>query len=81
MCQSPVGYPISNVELIDINFYAAFEQATSEFSFLINSYNARDILLNVAGQSSENISLESSYVVPSLQGILKIAKQYATCVS
>jgi len=73
-----LGYPISDVELIDINFYAAFEQATSEFSFLINSYNARDILLNVAGQSSENISLESSYVVPSLQGILKIAKQYAT---
>lgn len=77
-CARRLGYPISDVELIDINFYAAFEQATSEFSFLINSYNARDMLLTVQGQNSENVSLESSYVIPSLQGVLQIAKQYAT---
>ena len=31
-CARRLGYPIQNVELIDENFYACFEEAASEYS-------------------------------------------------
>ena len=30
-CARRLGYPIQNVELVDENFYACFEEATSEY--------------------------------------------------
>ena len=44
-----VGYPIMDVELIDINFYTAFEAAVIEYSNQINQVNIVNNLINTLG--------------------------------
>ena len=41
-CARTVGYPIMDVELQDLNLWAAFEEATTKFSTMVNMYNAKD---------------------------------------
>jgi hypothetical protein len=44
-----VGYPIMDVELIDINFYTAFEAAVIEYSNQVNQINIVNNLINTLG--------------------------------
>jgi hypothetical protein len=44
-CAKRLGYPIMEVELQDVNFYAAFEEAITEFSTQVNMYNAKDVYM------------------------------------
>ena len=44
-----VGYPIMDVELIDINFYTAFESAVIEYSNQVNQINIVNNLINTLG--------------------------------
>ena len=44
-----VGYPIMDVELLDINFYNAFESAVIEYSNQVNQINITNNLLNTLG--------------------------------
>ena len=39
-CAKRLGYPITEIELQDINLYAAFEEAVTEFSTQVNMNNA-----------------------------------------
>ena len=48
-CARRLGYPIQNVELIDDNFYACFEEATSEYSAQVNQFNIRNNLGSMIG--------------------------------
>jgi hypothetical protein len=48
-CARRLGYPIQNVELIDDNFYACFEESTSEYSAQINQFNIRNNLGSLIG--------------------------------
>jgi hypothetical protein len=48
-CARRLGYPIQNVELIDENFYACFEEATAEYGSQVNQYNIRNNLDTVKG--------------------------------
>jgi hypothetical protein len=48
-CARRLGYPIQNVELIDENFYACFEESTSEYSAQVNQFNIRNNLGSVVG--------------------------------
>lgn len=73
-----LGYPIQNVELVDVNFYAAYEDAISKYGTLISLFNARDNLINVSGLPTSSLSLESQYVQPTLSGVFRLAKQYAS---
>lgn len=72
-----LGYPITNIELVDINFYAAFEDAISKYGTLISLFNARDNLINVSGLPTSSLELQSQYIHPTLVGVFKLAKQYA----
>ena len=44
-----LGYPIEDIELIDLNFYAAFEEAVNEYSSQVNQFNIRNNMLNLLG--------------------------------
>lgn len=44
-CARKLGYPIMEVELQDINFFAAFEESVTEFSTQVNMSNAKDYML------------------------------------
>jgi len=48
-CARRLGFPIQNVELIDDNFYACFEEATSEYSAQVNQFNIRNNLGSMLG--------------------------------
>lgn len=76
-CARRLGYPITDIELQDVNFYAAFEESILEYSAQVNSLNARDNLLSVTGLPSNN-NLSGQLVTPTLQGIFRLAKQYGS---
>lgn len=79
-CAHRLGYPIMDVELQDINFYAAFEEAVIAYNNLVNEYDARDQLLALSGLPTGSINLATKYIKPTLQGIFKLSHQYGTPV-
>jgi len=78
-----VGYPIMDVELIDINFYTAFESAVIEYSNQVNQVNIANNLLNTLGintgsQFLSEGSFSDTLVGSSLSYITKLSKTYGT---
>jgi hypothetical protein len=51
-CVRRLGYPIIDVELIDEQLYACFEEATSEYSAQVNQFNIRNNLPQLMGQNT-----------------------------
>ena len=45
-CARRLGYPIENIELQDVNFYAAFEEAVTTYGNEIYAYKIRQDYLN-----------------------------------
>tara|TARA_R110000822_G_scaffold119507_1_gene252537 strand:- start:340 stop:1491 length:1152 start_codon:yes stop_codon:yes gene_type:complete len=72
-----LGYPIMSVELQDIQFYACFEEAVSEYSAQVNQFNIKDNLLHLTGQPTGS-SVTHKRVTPTLGITVKLAKQYGT---
>lgn len=73
-----LGFPITDVELNQINFYAAFEEAINEYGAQVNFYQARDNLINLQGFPTGSINLSGRYVSQTLKGIFKLAKAYGS---
>ena len=48
-CARRLGYPIQNVELVDENMYACFEEATAEYGSQVNQFNIRNNLDTLKG--------------------------------
>jgi len=46
-----LGYPIVDIELLDVNFYAAFEESVNEYGAIINQWNIVNNLANFIGSS------------------------------
>jgi hypothetical protein len=49
LCARRVGYPIENVELQDIQFWAAFEEAVTVYGNELYAFKVRDNLLSIEG--------------------------------
>ena len=49
-CARRLGYPIIDVELVDLNFYACFEEAVSEYGAQVNQFNIRNNLGSTMGK-------------------------------
>jgi hypothetical protein len=78
-----VGYPIMDVELIDINFYTAFESAVVEYSNQVNQVNIVNNLINTLGVQTGSAflgggSFTGKAVGTSLNYITKLSKAYGT---
>ena len=76
-CAKRLGYPIQDVELQDLNFYACFEEAISEYGNQVNTYNTRDNLLNLQGMTTGS-NLTGKYVTPAFTGIFKLTENYGS---
>jgi len=77
-CATRLGYPIIDVELIDDNFYACFEEAVSEYAAQVNQFNIRNNLTILTGQNPrEEFSgkLVDGSFVPT---IVKMSDAYGT---
>ena len=59
-----LGYPITDIELQDSQFYACFEESISEYSSQVNQFQIRENLLNVkgapTGSDMTNVEINSS---------------------
>ena len=73
-----LGYPIQDVELIDVMFYSAYETATNAYEAQVNQFNIRNYIANFQGQSVQSIgNLSGQAVVGTPMGqIIALADSY-----
>ena len=76
-CAKRLGYPIVDVELQDINFFACLEEATNEYSSQVNQYRAKENLLSLQGASTD-LDLSNTNMNANMQNLVNIAKDYGT---
>lgn len=76
-CAKRLGYPIVDIELQDIQFFACFEEAVSEYSSQVNQYRAKENLLTLQG-SSLDLDLSNTNTNSNLTNLVNIAKDYGT---
>ena len=74
-CAKRLGYPLTDIELQDINFYACFEEAVSEYGAQVNTYNIRDNMLNLYGANTGS-NLSGKNVSAGLGGLIALADEY-----
>ena len=81
-CALRLGYPIENVELQDINFYTAFEEAVTVYSNELFAYKQREDYLSIEGSNysyeETNVDLSNAQITPNLQPIINLTQQYGT---
>jgi hypothetical protein len=76
-CAKRLGYPIVDIELQDINFFACFEEATNEYSSQVNLYRTRENLLSLQGSNASS-DLRNKQLNNNLKTLVNIAKDYGT---
>lgn len=76
-CAKKLGYPIMEVELQDINFYACIEEAITEFGTQVNMYNAKDYMLTLVGTPTSS-ALNNKVISPNLGRTIDLAHNYGT---
>ncbi len=74
-CARRLGYPLVDVELQDISFYAAFEEAITTYGNELYAYQIRDNQLDLIGISTTT-PLNNSIITPSLQSVIRLSQQY-----
>ena len=75
-CALRLGYPIENVELQDLNFYAAFEEAVTVYGNEVYAYQSRDNYLSLEGATTASV-LNNALITPSMANIVRLSQQYA----
>ena len=75
-----LGFPTVAIELIDIQFYAAFEEAVNEYNAKVNEYNIINNIFSLQGQRIDSLgNLENRAIVGAgLPFLISIAKNYGT---
>ena len=72
-----LGYPIVAVELQDVQFYACYEEAVTEYSAQVNQFNIKDNLLSLQGQSTGS-SVTHRKVTPTFGRTIQLSEHYGT---
>lgn len=85
-CARRLGWPIENVELQDIQFWAAFEQAVTVYGNELYAYKQREDYLSLEGAEDYSYSasvvagttFENTLVTPNMGTIIRLSQQYGT---
>jgi hypothetical protein len=75
-CARRLGYPLVDIELQDLNFYAAFEDAITTYGNEIYSFQIRDNLLSLEGAPT-SAYVNNAIITPNMGMIIKLSQQYA----
>ena len=75
-CAQRLGWPIENVELQDVNFYTAFEQAVTVYGNELYAYQIRENMLNIEGLPVTTPVLNNTQITPNMGNIIRISEQY-----
>lgn len=73
-----LGYPIQDVELIDINMYACFEEAVLEYGSQVNQFNIRNNIGLLQGQPTTIDITQQNIQGIGLQYQINLAQSYGT---
>jgi len=76
-CARRLGYPIVEVELQDINFYAALEEAITTYGNEVYQYKVREGYLSMEGNSTAS-SLNNQVTTPNLGSIVRLSAAYGS---
>jgi len=76
-CARRLGYPLVEVELQDVNFYAAFEQAVTTYGNEVYAYKVRQDYLSLEGAPTGS-ALNHSLITPNMGNIIRLSNQYGT---
>jgi len=71
-----LGYPIVDIELQDINFYAAFEEAVTTYGNELFAYQAAENFLSFQGASQTIASANNSLPQPNLATAIRLSDAY-----
>jgi hypothetical protein len=74
-CAQRLGYPIMEVELQDIHFYTAFEEAITTYGNELYAYKIQQDYLSFEG-SSTSINVNNAIITPSFASIVRMSEQY-----
>jgi hypothetical protein len=74
-CARRLGYPLVDIELQNLNFYAAFEMAVTTYGNEVFAYKLRQDYLSLEGAPT-TLDLNNSLVTPNLNIIIKLSEQY-----
>ena len=70
-----LGYPIMEVELQDLNFYAAFEETITTYGNELYAYQVRDNMLSLEGAPTSS-NLNNALITPNFATIVRMSQQY-----
>jgi len=73
-----LGYPIVDIELQDLNFYAAFEEAITTYGNEMFAYQAAQNFLSFQGASTQIGSANTNLTKPNLASAIRLSDQYGT---
>jgi len=73
-----LGYPIVDIELQDLNFYAAFEEAVTTYGNEMFAYQAAQNFLSFQGASTTIGSANTNLAQPNLAAAIRLSDQYGT---
>jgi hypothetical protein len=76
-CARRLGYPLTDIELQDLNFYAAFEDAITTYGNEIFSFQIRDNYLSLEGAPT-SAYINDAIITPNLATIIRMSQQYAS---
>jgi hypothetical protein len=76
-CSRRLGYPLVDIELQDVNFYACFEEAVTVYGNEVYLYKIRENYLSLEGNPTGSI-LNTEVITPTLGNQIRIAKTYGT---
>jgi len=76
-CAQRLGYPIENIELQDIQFYAAFEEAITVYGNEVYQWKIRENYISIEG-SSTGSALNNQVITPNLSSTIRIASTYGS---
>ena len=76
-CAQRLGYPIENIELQDIQFYAAFEEAVTVYGNEVYQWKIRENYISMEG-SATGSALNNRVITPNLASTVKIASTYGS---
>jgi hypothetical protein len=73
-----LGYPLVEIELQDLNFYAALEDAITTYGNELYAYQAAENLLSFQGAPTTIQSANNQLVKPNLANVILLSQEYGT---
>jgi len=73
-----LGYPIVDVEMVDYNFYACFEESVLEYGAQVNQFNIRNNITLLQGRPTTTIVNQRNIQGNGLPYLIQLSKAYGT---